>query len=44
MCRKALVAGEVFPKLGPHVAHFLTTTLFRTSLFAQDTRTFRWAT
>ena len=39
--RRALVAGDVFPRLGPHVAHFLATTLFKTSLFAQDTRTWR---
>ena len=40
-CRRALVAGEVFQNLGPHVAHFLARTLFKTSLYALDTATWR---
>ena len=36
------MAGEVFPKLGPHVAHFLAKTLFKTSLYALDTATWRY--
>ena len=36
------MAGEVFPKLGPHVAHFLARTLFKTSLYALNTATWRY--
>lgn len=42
--RRALVAGRTFPKLSAHVATFLARTLFRTSLLALDSKTYRSGT
>ncbi|BDA46322.1 probable methylthioribose-1-phosphate isomerase at N-terminal half [Coccomyxa sp. Obi] len=39
--RPALTAGRSFPKLARHIAHFMATTLFRTSLFALDSKAWR---
>jgi hypothetical protein len=41
--RGGIIAGKTYPKLAGHVARFLAETLFNTSLFALDTRAFRWA-
>lgn len=39
--RNALTAGESFPALPRHIAHFLARTLFRTSLLALDSKAWR---
>lgn len=39
--RRGLIAGEVYPKLAEHMAEFLATTLFHTSLIKLDSTTFR---
>ena len=37
MLRTGLIAGELYPQLGVHMASFLARTLFHTSLYALDT-------
>ena len=39
--RHGIVAGSTYPKLAAHLATFLARTLFGTSLYAMDTRSFR---
>jgi 5-methylthioribose kinase len=39
--RTGIIEGKVYPKLGGHVATFLSETLFNTSLLALDSRAFR---
>ncbi|CAL8462461.1 g1994 [Coccomyxa elongata] len=39
--RPALTAGRSFPKLPCHIAHFMATTLFNTSLLALDSKAWR---
>lgn len=41
--RPALTAGRSFPKLPRHIAHFMATTLFNTSLLALDSKAWRCA-
>ncbi len=43
MLRLGIIAGEVYPKLGDHIASFLARTLFHTSLFALNSAQHRWA-
>ena len=39
--RHALTAGRIYPKLAQHLATFMARTLFGTSLFALDAKTWR---
>ena len=39
--RPALTAGHSYPRLARHIAHFMAATLFRTSLFALDSKAWR---
>ncbi|CAK0750881.1 hypothetical protein CVIRNUC_002025 [Coccomyxa viridis] len=41
VARRALTAGRTFPKLAQHMATFMARTLFGTSLFALDAKTWR---
>lgn len=43
MLRTGLIAGELYPELGAHMASFLARTLFHTSLYALDTAQHRCA-
>ena len=43
MLRTGLIAGELYPELGAHIASFLARTLFHTSLYALDTAQHRCA-
>lgn len=40
--RPALTAGHSYPRLARHIAHFMASTLFRTSLFALDSKAWRY--
>lgn len=42
VARRALTAGKIYPKLAQHLATFMARTLFGTSLFALDAKTWRW--
>jgi len=42
MLRLGIIAGEVYSKLGNHIASFLARTLFHTSLFALSSAQHRW--
>ena len=41
VARRALTAGRIYPKLAQHMATFMARTLFGTSLFALDAKTWR---
>ena len=41
VARRALTAGRTFPRLAQHMATFMARTLFGTSLFALDAKTWR---
>ena len=43
VARRALTAGRIYPKLAQHMATFMARTLFGTSLFALDAKTWRYA-
>ena len=41
VARRALTAGHIYPKLAQHMATFMARTLFGTSLFVLDAKTWR---
>lgn len=43
VARRALTDGKIYPKLAQHLATFMARTLFGTSLFALDAKTWRYA-
>ena len=43
VARRALTAGRIYPHLAQHLATFMARTLFGTSLFALDAKTWRCA-
>ena len=43
VARRALTAGRIYPHLAQHLATFMAGTLFGTSLFALDAKTWRYA-
>ncbi len=42
VARRALTNGKIYPKLAQHLATFMARTLFGTSLFALDAKTWRY--